>query len=219
MHEKRRFPRFPMTNPVLCSRYGRQMTMRTLNISQGGLRLEANFDLGVGESIDFAILTNSTRIQCKGRVLAIEEFPNKVQARLRFAPSSDWENGKLSNYLRALSQRPFQKGLIGDSAFSLLGATRHAMTEGMRRLTGIFSERQQDKKLQMVNSWLALLTDMERAVIRLRFGLNGENTHTSESIGRRLGITTKIVHQIEEEAIEKLRKMSRKKEIDLDDVI
>jgi len=219
MNEKRSFPRFPVTNPVLCSRYGRQMTMRTLNISQGGLRLEANFDLGVGESIDFAILTNNTRIQCKGRVLAIEEFPNKVQARLRFAPSSDWENGKLSNYLRALSQRPFQKGLIGDSAFSLLGATRHAMTEGMRRLTGIFSERQQDKKLQMVNSWLALLTDMERAVITLRFGLNGENTHTFESIGRRLGLTMEMVHQIEEEAIEKLRKMSRKKEIDLDDII
>ena len=93
--------------------------MQTLNISQGGLKLEANFDLGVGESIDFSILTNSTRIKCKARVLEIEEFRNKVQTRLQFAPTSDWEYGKLSSYLHALSRRPLQRGLIGDSTLSL----------------------------------------------------------------------------------------------------
>ncbi|MFX0202643.1 MAG: PilZ domain-containing protein, partial [Candidatus Hodarchaeota archaeon] len=56
MEEKRKFPRFLVTKPVICFRYGRQMTMRTLNVSRGGLKLEANFDLGVGESIDLAIL-------------------------------------------------------------------------------------------------------------------------------------------------------------------
>jgi hypothetical protein len=42
------------------------MTMQTLDISLGGLKLEANFDLGVGESLDLAILTNGTRIHCRG---------------------------------------------------------------------------------------------------------------------------------------------------------
>ena len=85
MQEKRKFPRFPVTKPVVCFRYGGQMTMRTLNISLGGLKLEANFDLRAGEAMDLAILINGTRIQCKGRILAIEEFKNKVHARLRFA--------------------------------------------------------------------------------------------------------------------------------------
>ena len=219
MHEKRKSPRFPVTEPVRCSRYGRQMTMRTLNISQGGLKLEANFDLGVGESIDFAILTNNSKIQCKGRILEIEESRNKVQARLRFAPTSDREYGKLSKYLHALSRRPFQREAIGDSDSLLWGTTKHAMRKGVELVTSMFKEGNEDEKLQMVNSWLALLTDMERTVITLRFGLNEEDTHTLESIGKRSGLAPETIRQIEAEAIEKLRKMSKKKEIDLDDII
>jgi len=195
------------------------MTMRTLNISQGGLKLEANFDLGVGESIDFAILTNNSRIQCKGRILEIEESRNKVQARLRFAPTSNREHGKLSKYLHALSRRPFQRGAIGDSGSLLWGTTRHALRKGVKRLTSMFKAGNEDMKLQMVNSWLALLTDMERTVITLRFGLNEEDIHTLESIGKRSGLAPETIRQIEAEAIEKLRKMSKKKEIDLDDII
>ena len=116
LQEKRKFPRFPLTKPVICFRYGRQMTMRTLNISLGGLKLEANFDLGVGESMNLAILTNGTRIPCKGKILAIEDFKNKVHARLRFAHISDMDFRKLSNYLNSLSRRkgiPFNKWVSG----------------------------------------------------------------------------------------------------------
>ena len=83
----------------------------------------------------------------------------------------------------------------------------------------MFKAGNEDMKLQMVNSWLALLTDMERTVITLRFGLNEEDTHTLESIGKRSGLAPETIRQIEAEAIEKLRKMSKKKEIDLDDII
>ena len=89
----------------------------------------------------------------------------------------------------------------------------------MGRVKGMFKEQNEDSKLQMVNSWLRLLPDMERTVISLRFGLNGQEIHTLESIGERLGLTPEMVGQIEAEAIEKLRKMSQKKEIDLDDII
>jgi hypothetical protein len=116
MEEKRKFPRFPVSGQVICSRYGRQMTMRTLNISMGGLKLEANFDFRVGETMDLAILINGTRIQCKGTILAIEEFGNKVQGRLRFTRISEVSFKKLSNYLGTLSRGkgiPFQKVVIG----------------------------------------------------------------------------------------------------------
>jgi hypothetical protein len=217
--DKRRSPRFPVTEPILCFRYGREMTMRTLNIGFGGLKLEANFDLGVGESVDFSILTDRSRIQCKGRVLAIEESGNKVQARLRFAPSSDWEYGKLSKYLHLISRKPLLKGPTGNSASQLSGITRHAMRKGVEWAKNIFREDHKDRKLRMVNAWLALLTDMERTVIALRFGLHGQEVHRPESIGTRLGLSAEAVAQIEAEAIEKLRRMSQKKEIDLDDII
>lgn len=111
--EKRKFSRFPVTAPVICSRYGRQMTMRTLDISQGGLKLEANFELAVGESMDFVILINGTRIRCRGKILAIEELNHKVQARLRFTRTSSSEQRKLSDYLHTLYWGRRQKWVIG----------------------------------------------------------------------------------------------------------
>jgi hypothetical protein len=102
--EKRKFPRFAVTKTVICFRYGRQMTMRTLDISLGGLKLEANFDLGVGESMNLSIVTNGTSIPCKGRIVAIEDFKNKVHARVRFARNSDIDFRRLSDYLNSLSR-------------------------------------------------------------------------------------------------------------------
>jgi len=102
--EKRKFPRFAVTKTVICFRYGRQMTMRTLDISLGGLKLEANFDLGVGESMNLSIVTNGTSIPCKGRIVAIEDFKNKVHARVRFARNSDIDFQRLSDYLNSLSR-------------------------------------------------------------------------------------------------------------------
>jgi hypothetical protein len=82
--------------------------MRTLNISLGGLKLEANFELRVGESMDLAILTNGTRIRCRGRILAIEDLKHKVHARLHFAHPSE-----LADYLHTLYWGRFQKWVIG----------------------------------------------------------------------------------------------------------
>jgi hypothetical protein len=113
--EKRKFPRFAVAKKVVCFRYGREMTMRTVNISLGGLKLEANFDLCVGESMDLTILINGTGIPCKGRILAIEDFKNRVHARLSLAHTSDIDLWKLSNYLDTLSWGKgilIQKGVI-----------------------------------------------------------------------------------------------------------
>jgi hypothetical protein len=101
--ERRNFPRFPITESVICFRYGRQMTMRAQNISLGGLKLEATFDLGIGESMDLAILTKGARIYCRGRILAIEDFKNKVHARLCFSRTTNMDFQKLSHYLESLS--------------------------------------------------------------------------------------------------------------------
>ena len=106
MEEKRKFPRFPVTASVICSRYGRQMTMRTLDISQGGLKLEANFDLTVGESMDLTILIEGTRVRCKGKILALEELNHTVQARLCFAHPLDFDFRKLKGI-------SFEKSIIG----------------------------------------------------------------------------------------------------------
>lgn len=56
-----------------------------------------------------------------------------------------------------------------------------------------------------VNRVLNNLTQREREVIELRFGLIDDQDHTLEEVGRRLKVTRERVRQIEERAIRKLR--------------
>ena len=66
---------------------------------------------------------------------------------------------------------------------------------------------------------MEFLTDAERTVIILRFGLNDEDTLTLESIGRRFGVTRERIRQIEAKALEKLRKITQKSEVELAEMI
>jgi RNA polymerase primary sigma factor len=51
---------------------------------------------------------------------------------------------------------------------------------------------------------VAELPDREREVIKLRYGVNGDDPHSLEEIGRRLGLTRERVRQIEASALERL---------------
>jgi len=84
------------------------------------------------------------------------------------------------------------------------------------QLFGLFEDIERS---QQVSSWLELLTDTERTVITFRFGLNDEDTLTLESIGKRFGVTRERIRQIEAKAIEKLRKITKKREVDLTEMI
>jgi RNA polymerase primary sigma factor len=84
------------------------------------------------------------------------------------------------------------------------------------QLFGLFEDIERS---QQVSSWLELLTHVERTVITLRFGLNDEDTLTLESIGKRFGVTRERIRQIEAKAIKKLRKITKKREVDLSEMI
>lgn len=52
---------------------------------------------------------------------------------------------------------------------------------------------------------LAALTDEEREVLRLRFGLEHGKPQTLEQVGKVFGFTRQRAHQIEKDALNKLR--------------
>ena len=62
-----------------------------------------------------------------------------------------------------------------------------------------------------INSVLSLLPEREAEVIKLYFGLEGENSLTLEEIGDKFNLTRERVRQIKEKAIRRLRHNSKSK--------
>jgi RNA polymerase primary sigma factor len=59
---------------------------------------------------------------------------------------------------------------------------------------------------EQVRAMVSQLDDKEREVIRLRFGLDGEDPRTLQEIGAALGLSRERIRQIESKAKEKLRR-------------
>jgi RNA polymerase primary sigma factor len=55
---------------------------------------------------------------------------------------------------------------------------------------------------------LSILTNREKQIIKLRFGIGSEGPYTLEETGDRLGITRERVRQLQEKAIRKLRQLN-----------
>ncbi len=69
------------------------------------------------------------------------------------------------------------------------------------------------KRMEEVASWLDTLNSDERKVIMLRFGLDGDEPQTLESIGKTFGVTRERIRQIEQKALNKLRKIVKRRNI------
>jgi RNA polymerase nonessential primary-like sigma factor len=67
-----------------------------------------------------------------------------------------------------------------------------------------------DDTRHMMDRWLASLTDKQRCVIELRFGLKDHERTTLEEVGEQLGVTRERVRQIQMEALRRLRKLLQK---------
>ena len=64
-----------------------------------------------------------------------------------------------------------------------------------------------------VRSILSVLSDKERAIITMRFGLDGSKPKSLKEIGEGYGLTKERIRQIEKRALEKLRAASEKKDL------
>jgi len=72
---------------------------------------------------------------------------------------------------------------------------------------------------EQIIEWLKYLTENEKRVISLRFGLDDGEAQTLEVIGKEFGLTRERVRQIEASALNKLRFITKRKLIDMDNIL
>ena len=70
-----------------------------------------------------------------------------------------------------------------------------------------------------INEWISRLPATERKVIGLRYGLNREEAQTLMSIGVQFGLTRERVRQIEQQAINRLKNLTKDRNIVLNDML
>ncbi len=75
------------------------------------------------------------------------------------------------------------------------------------------------RRREHIDNWLQQLSVSERKVVELRFGLGDGDPKTLDSIGKEFGITRERVRQIETQALNKLRVITRRKKIDLEEML
>ncbi len=81
--------------------------------------------------------------------------------------------------------------------------------------TGLTPQKIAAKKLlvEAIETALDELNERERAIVRLRFGLDDGQVHTLEEVGQTFGVTRERIRQIESKTLQKLRHPVRSKQL------
>ena len=91
--------------------------------------------------------------------------------------------------------------------------------EGRSFLGDLIADSNLDEPLDVVEQriyheqlgrWLSHLSEQEQHVLRLRFGLDGNERHTLAEIGRLMEVSRERVRQVELKALRKLRNLTRR---------
>ena len=62
-------------------------------------------------------------------------------------------------------------------------------------------------KYEMISKWFDTLSETEKKILTLRFGLDDKEPETLDTIGRSFGVTRERIRQVEAKSLEKLRKI------------
>jgi RNA polymerase primary sigma factor len=142
------------------------------------------------------------------QVSRVEHARDKLQAENGRTPTSaelaqatDLTEAEVDNLLRMIGDdRSLSEG-VGEEGTLELGDTLEQDT-----VPGVELELMKSTFARHVQTMVDALDEKEREVLRLRFGLDGDEPRTLQEIGDALGLSRERIRQIESKAKEKLRR-------------
>ena len=149
----------------------------------------------------------SERLTAVRRVsLDLAQKLGAIPSRREIAEAMAMPLEELDNLLgQALTTSSLDAPVNGDEGRSFLGdliadASSEEPLEQVER--GMHQEQ--------LGHWLSHLSDQERQVLQMRFGLDGRERQTLADIGRQLEVSRERVRQVELKALRKLRNLTRR---------
>ncbi len=146
-----------------------------------------------------------------GQVSRVGHARSRLSAELSRAPTTeevakatDLSEAAVTQLLRVAGEDLSLSSAVGEDGSLELGDTLEQDT-----IPGVEGEMIKASFEEQIRRILADLEDKERDVIRMRFGLDGEEPRTLQEIGESLGLSRERIRQIESKAKEKLRRNQR----------
>jgi len=150
------------------------------------------------ETINRLISTSRKLMQDLGR----EPTPEELAVVMELTPEKIREIFKIAQKTTSL-EKP-----VGDDGDSLLGDFIQDTTA-----PSPYDATSRQLLKEHMEEVLNTLTDREKRVLILRFGLENGRPRTLEEVGRELNVTRERIRQIEAKALRKLRHPSRSKKL------
>lgn len=158
----------------------------------------------IAEIVNSYMRTVRQLTQSLGREPSIEEIAKKMRVTVEKARS-------ISQVVRETYSLDM---LIGDQEEDTL---KDILQDSNALSPASFSD--DIRRREHIDEWLTQLSASERKVIEMRFGLIDGEPKTLDSIGKEFGITRERVRQIETQALNKLRAITKRKKIDLEGML
>ena len=111
-----------------------------------------------------------------------------------------------------LLKRAAQRPTSLDAPLSEDGATSYSEIIGDEHAVDPFAALSGKNMMNQIEDLLNILDERESEIISARFGLNGADSMTLEEVGDKLGVTRERIRQLQNIALDKMRKNLRKKE-------
>jgi RNA polymerase primary sigma factor len=175
-----------------------------------GFRFSTYATWWIRQSIDRALTNHSRTIRLPAHIsesiTRMKGTTRKLVAQLNREPTLGEVADTLGvevAYVRKLS------GLL-KKTYSLeqpMGESNYLLSETIEDVSAVSAETRFEDlhTYEQVSKWLETLSDEEKTVITLRFGLNDKDQQTLGSIGKTFGVTRERIRQIEKKALEKIR--------------
>ena len=150
-----------------------------------------------------------------GTIHKIGKTQSKLEQKYRRAPNVE----EIARELDLDENEVRETIKIGNTHMSLDAPLQHG--EDSKLIDVLHDENQErpddgvmDISLQEeIEKTLATLSDREKEVVKLYFGIGEETAHTLEEIGQRFNLTRERVRQIKEKALRRLKHCSRSKRL------